>query len=1236
MEEKKSRATEEQQKILDSRAKNLVISASAGSGKTYILIEKLKNLICNQNVKVERLLVLTFTKVASQEMKTRLNNAILSLTPTKELIESLDSLPLSDISTIDSFCEKIIKRNINKLDLDENFIILDEKNAKNLKNIAFLSTYQHFARNFAEKFEEIYLAFKKNKSSFQECIFAIQDFCSSVNEEEERLDFFENHIAEINVLSQNRIKEFFESCQKRARQILVKAENLKLSNSEKVFVESLDNILCTSFGGDLFDVCQRLNCMVVPSLKGRHQDEVKSILLPAREEIKPMLDLAKKYQYLPKDAIKQAEEGSLVKAIFEFYHHYIDVYSSLKAKKSGLDFADIEKFAKKLLRDDEVKKSLQEKYDYIFIDEYQDTNKLQESILKPIAEGGFFTAVGDIKQGIYGFRNASMEIMQNDIENFSASDDGDALYLNGNFRTDERILNFVNIIFEKIMTKESVGIEYKEKSMLKGLKKFLKGELPPVCVDIVLDEKKDNIDKNENSLAVNGQTGTTLKDEKDFENLQNQQDRIEIYSVKDDCLERDDSLDSEINAIISRIEQVVGSQIYDAKLEKFRKAEMGDISLLFRGRSKLMQELVLRLRSLGIPVNADLKESLIEDSQIAVLNSLLKLTLNIKDDISLASVMCSPFGGFNIDEIAKIRFEGGDEKFFNLVLNSGDEKIARFKLLIENFKFDIQVFGVTKALCRLFNKYDFYEYLNSFDSKKEKISNINSLFKLIKGGNLDYNVSGLISVLENSSDVRGGEGFSNAITVTTIHATKGLEYPIVILCGAGDNLNKVYSKSFILSEKFGLGCSLFDFESMTRVPSPAFLAGRLELEAREFVDEIMIFYVALTRAQNHLYIVGKAKEKELATMSASYLNNYLKMILFAFGENFVSQLFSQGKICTENFEFKIVEDECGKGDFLEINNQNNKNNSVQKYSNEINQYLDFEYYLENECRLSFKNSVTGVMSHDQDLVNGHEHKNEYNADQQFERMSAREEAIMTGNAYHEALKLLDFDKIESMESLAEQSDFLQENMTNGYYEKLDFSLLYRNISLLKNLIMGKKAIKEKEFIMMTSTFEMNKLLEDCEESKRCEDEVDEKVCGQFDTNGERNMPYNEEDIKETDYLNILEGKSETTDQNRSINIINNNDIVSYKKINNSELNFENNLIVQGIVDLFALDGGNDEIILVDYKYTSSKDENVILSRYKKQLKLYALAIQKALGRQPDKCYILSLKEGRLIKVDLIK
>ena len=144
MEEKKSRATEEQQKILDSRAKNLVISASAGSGKTYILIEKLKNLICNQNVKVERLLVLTFTKVASQEMKTRLNNAILSLTPTKELIESLDSLPLSDISTIDSFCEKIIKRNINKLDLDENFIILDEKNAKNLKNIAFLSTYQQF------------------------------------------------------------------------------------------------------------------------------------------------------------------------------------------------------------------------------------------------------------------------------------------------------------------------------------------------------------------------------------------------------------------------------------------------------------------------------------------------------------------------------------------------------------------------------------------------------------------------------------------------------------------------------------------------------------------------------------------------------------------------------------------------------------------------------------------------------------------------------------------------------------------------------------------------------------------------------------------------------------------------------------------------------------------------------------------------------------------------------------
>ncbi len=1206
--EEKSRATIEQQKILDSKAKRLVISASAGSGKTYILIEKLKDLICNAGVKVERLLVLTFTKVAAQEMKTRLTNAILSMKPSPQLIESLDALPLSDISTIDSFCEKVIKRNINKLEIDENFTILDEKNSLKLKNIAFSNTYQHFAREKQDLFEGIYLAFKKNKSALQECIFAIQDFCSSTDDEEGRLDYFENHLEEIDFLSQERLKGFIKDCQDASQSLLQKSSSCDLTASEEKFVQELGVIIALPLEGDIFDICQRINLCKVPSLKGRHKEEVKNILLAARDQLKPVLELAKKYQYLPKDAAEQARSGALVKAIFQYYHYYIDLYSLLKLKKSGLDFADIEKFAKRLLCDDEVKRSLQEKYDYIFIDEYQDTNRLQEGILKPIAEGGYFTAVGDIKQGIYGFRNASMEIMQNDIDTFSEMEDGEALYLNGNFRTDGSILEFVNIIFEKIMTAKTVGIEYKENSMLKGLKKFLKGDLPPVCVDIILEEKKAEKQELGQELSFNqelsGNGGQNFNQESDVEGKDFRQEDDEIYSVKEDRLESDNSQKVEVEAIISKIQAVIGSNIYDAKLERHRKAEFGDIAILFRGRSKLMQELVIRLRDLGVPVNADLKESLIEDSQIALLNALLKLTLNFRDDISLACVMCSPFGDFSIDEIAQIRYEGDlHDNFFNIILNSENEKIIAFKNMVEQFKFDIQIFGVTKALCRLFNRYDFYDYLDSLDAGKQKTININNLFKFIKGAKLDHNVPGIISLLESSSDVGGGEGGSNAITITTIHATKGLEYPVVILCGSGESLDKAYNKSFILSDKFGLGCSLFDFESMTRVPAPSFLAGKKELERREFVDEIMIFYVALTRAQNHLFIIGKAKEKDFSFIDEKEQNSYLKFILFAFGENFASQLFSQRKIKTESFEFNILDSES---EIKEIANSSVVLNNFKsnKFKEQIESYLDFEYENFQQCNLSFKNSVTGVLHHMQEELFEEDNiaqQQKTGAEVEMPNYQNREEAILTGNAYHEALKLVDFYKIENEEDV--DIDFLSTNMTEGYFERIDLTLLYKNISILKEVVKDSALFKEKEFIMKMSVNEIEQLL-----NEQLKKEPDNSGGGM----GKGNFDCGLSDLTNEK----LCGENRTPLKEESLSM--------------AEQGYENELIVQGIVDLFA---AGEKIILVDYKYTSCRDENVIKNRYATQLKLYRLAIEKAFNRSVEGCFILSLKEGKLIKVD---
>ncbi len=1110
--------TEEQQKILDTGAKRVVISASAGSGKTFVLTTKLIDIIVNKKIKLDRLLVLTFTKVAANEIKTRLTNAILSLSPTKDLLASIDLLPLSDISTIDSFCEKIIKRNISKLELDENFVIIDEKSAKKYKKMAFLSTFQHFAGKNQEIFNEIYLAFKRNKETLEECIYSIQDFLSS-QVEENFLEKFKEEYDEKNALAKSDLISFIKEKIKLAKLELQCINPLDLSKAEEKIFATFESFLNLNTDCDFFEICKNVNNLSLPALRGKLDEDIKKRFSKAKEELGEIKELAEIYSAISEKLLEKNKSGVLSKALIDFYLYYEEVYNGLKQKRSALDFADIEKICKKLLEDDEIKGDLAKRYDYIFIDEYQDTNRVQESILKPIASEGYFIAVGDIKQGIYGFRNASMEIMLDDINEFSSSSDGEALILNGNFRTINSILSFVNQIFQKLMTKESVGIDYTGTSMLKGLNKFEPNGQPSVIVDIVTNSAEE---KEEGGEKI-------------------------IYSVAEDELSGDKELASEVDAIVNRVAKVMDSQIYDTKLKRMREVEPNDIALLFRGRSPLMKETVKALRHNGLLVEADLKESLLEDSQISVLCSLLKLTLNFHDDYSLASCLTSIFGEMSIEQLGNLRANHEGKKcFYEIIEECEDEKITKFKSLIEKFKFEIQIFGIFKALSRLFNEYDYYSYLASFEDGREKLGKVNLLFRLIREGGLEYNVAGVISMLE-SSLVSGNDGRGNAISVLTIHSTKGLEYPIVILCDGGTNLKKVYNKNFVITNKYGLGVYLNDFEKMVRVQSPLFVAGRKYQMAKEFIDEIMIFYVALTRPQNQLIIIGKGNQRDFTFDDLYSQNSYLKFILYAFGENFARKLFEEGNISTENWQFNIVTQEEIK--VIDEEKIEVKECASARFENEIKLFNEFTYENEANCKLSLKNSVTGVTKHSNEEF---ESKAESEAMTE-EQLLSRERAITRGNAYHEALKLINFDNINNLNELQKEIEIIAPRMTEGYLEELDLDLLLKNILLIKSVIGKNRALKEKEFIMS----------------------------------------------------------------------------VGAKELGLSDGELANNMIVQGIVDLFAV---GEKLILIDYKYTSCNDDRILKERYLGQLKLYKQALTNALGRNVDEIYLLSLKHGKLIEV----
>lgn len=1029
----KNKPTEEQRKILENDRKKLIVSASAGSGKTFVVIEYLIDLICNKKIPVSRLLVLTFTKAAAGEMKTRLFKAILEEKATPFLLEQLDDISISDISTIDAFCEKIIKRHIDKLDIDNNFKVLDEKEAQKLKFIAFNRVFENLAEQGEDFFNEIYFAFKHNKEQIYKCMIDLQNFFDSNDDPDladKYIDNFENFYSD----SLKYLNSAAESILFRARQLLAKPQTLP--PAYQAFKDSLSTIANHKLDEDFFENCKWINSLVFPVLPRNKIDSTndKEILTQARDILKELSAIAENYQS-NEELYGQFGKGSLSKGLLKMQKLFACEYKKLKEDKGGLDFADLEKEVKKLLSNADVLEELQKSYGFIFIDEYQDTNTLQESIIKLIAEKGYFVAVGDLKQGIYGFRNASMEIMQKDINDFGVGEDSQALYLNGNFRSDQRVLSFVNDVFDKIMTEDSVGIDYKNTSTLVGKVDFKKSSLPSVAVDIAI--------ANEEESTPSG-----------------------VYSVKEDSISSSYKYKNEVTLIASRVEQILKSNIYDAKLGAYRKATQGDIAILFRSRSQVMQECARFLQEKGFDVLADLKQTLLEDGEVLSLVSLLKLSLNPHDDISLVSLLSSWFGSYSLDEIALLREKDKNRPFWMTFDEINDEKVEKFREMLENFKFDCFARGITKALEKLFNDSDYYLYINTLPDKNAKFCHIQEFLKLIASNDYDFNIPGLLEQLENIENVSSlPVQSSNAITITTIHATKGLEFPIVILAGCGEKLGKIYNKPYIISTKFGLGTYLFDYENNIRLVSPVYLASKMYKRRREFIDEIMIFYVALTRAQNHLFIVGSGNLKSLAQNKEIFkCNNYLDLILYSKSDAFKEQLFSQEHIETENYQYRVVNE---VEDIQENNAQELDFNSTLKLNDEvIKEYIDFKYKDAKYCKINYKNSVSGILKLEEENSLEEIYQN------RVEKKVSRADAIERGNAYHEALKLIDFAKVLDRQSLYAELENIKDIMTEGYFELLDSDIIYKNIMQIKKVIGAQPAIKERQFIMQAGLNEV--------------------------------------------------------------------------------------------------------------------------------------------------------------------
>ena len=1092
--------TPEQVDVLNNDKKNMLVSASAGSGKTFIMIKYITKLVVEKKIPVGQLLVLTFTKAAANEMKERLVRSLKECGNDPFIVEQIDNLPTANISTIDSYCEKMIKKYANLLGISENFEIADENFAQNIKNQAFEKAFKEFENKKYDKYLILVDCYKNSKEKIKNVLFEIENLMQAVSN---RNDFLKKNLNSGEDFYEKAAQFLFDYSLKTIKNSLFEIEILGIEKYYQSLRSLFDDAVSSK---NIYELAKNLkNITKFPKkpLVNTIGQENSDIIDINKKELSKVVEMINSLNLDDEKNVSFQKSAVLEKTILDLFVEYQLQEDQIKKNQNVLDFGDLEMYMAEISE----KENLFEGLKYVFVDEYQDTNKIQERIVKNVAKNCNFVAVGDAKQGIYGFRLASCEIFLNDMQTFEEDENSTVKYLKSNFRSDVDILNFVNSVFEVCMTEQNAGIDYKATSMLTKGKDFLKKEKNAVCIDIVQEENEET--KLEKVYSV-----------KNSENVLKNNDLKLMLDIK------------------RRIFEVRKTKIFEDK--NFRDCRYSDISIISRSRGKLFYALQEYLLESGIPVVSSASGTLFEEVEVKVLLELLKVAKNFDDDIALLAVLLSPFGGFSLEEIVK---QKKCESLCKDVLTN--DYFSDFVERIKNFRKDIFVFGVRKAMEKLFKKTNYLSYINAKTQHLQINYAIKQFLAKIVESGFEFDLCGLINFFETVeiNIISEPADAADAVSMHSIHETKGLEYPVVFLIGCDNSFNDKPPKdgSVKIDENFGLALKYYDLENNVAVETVKMKAISLLSKQKSVSEELMIFYVALTRAKNKLFLFGRYNPKNFEKRSLSECSSYFDFVFFALKIS-QEQLLANGKIEKNAVEVNYIDniEEISAEEKVSIDNAEFDSGNLEK----MLEYLNFNYQYDDKLNFKLKETVTALNKKQQeDVLEKYSNEN----------FSFGGAGVEIGNAYHLVLKVLDFSKIDNLEDLDKELEknyeFLKESLA-----LIDKNILLKNILILKNICKNGKVYKEKEFV------------------------VKEKLCNLISTS------------------------------------------------------LQDEILLQGVVDLFVV--FEDEIVLIDYKYSNSTSDNYLIEKYKNQLKLYKIAIENAIDKPVGKSYLLSLKNSKIIPVEI--
>ena len=875
--------TDAQKNAIESKNGTVLVSAAAGSGKTAVLVERVIQRITDINhpIDIEKLLVVTFTKAAAAEMKERIAKRLSELIKEQPQNQYLKRqkmyLPNAQISTMDSFCGQLVKENFEQVGIAPDYTLLSDIEHDMLKREVAEEVLEEIYSLPKEETENLLNLFTTGKSDtgLIESILSLYEFAiASPNPEMWIKNAFSDYYNELPIhetkwgkYSLNRLKEVAEYTKTKAQDIINEApENTNLHGALisdlSPVISTLETVLekietTPEKWDEIKFLTESLKFSTFPRVPKDEKDCYYDELKGRRDSIKKYFGLIGKFLICTEQEFYEDMEylRPIMIIIQKSVMRFIELLEERKNENNTYYFSDILHFALNILvefnedgtyKKTDLAKELSDNFQEIFIDEFQDTNEAQDTLFSAISKNDNNKfMVGDVKQSIYRFRQAMPEIFLNYKDSFNEYDGKNypaTINLDKNFRSRKGIVDSINFFFDFLMTRKSCGIDYKQNERL----------------DFGGDYSED--------VSSN----------------------VEVHIVETEKT-RGSDLEAEARHIGAVINELISSNTLVGKKGEERPIKYSDICILMRAVKDKAQIVARELGEMGIPAHYTKQGGFFESREIVTMVSMLKIIDNPVQDVPLVSVMLSPLCAFTEDDLARYRCENRKDNLYNVVKNQYDKdmKVKDFLDMLYILRTLSVTMDIGSLIRRIFEMTSYDSIVGAMNNGDKRILNLELLinyaenYEAMGGSGLSGFIRYLDKIRKNKKDLEGANELTendDVVRIMSIHKSKGLEFPVVFIanCSSGNNMMD-FSKVKV-NRHLGVATSRYfpqQHKDFTTLPVSAV---KLYDAQEEFAEQIRVLYVAMTRAEEKLYLVGSMHdtEKKITDIYNTYYGNFIE------------------------------------------------------------------------------------------------------------------------------------------------------------------------------------------------------------------------------------------------------------------------------------------------------------------------------------------------------------------------